>query len=108
MSERIFVIDGFGQALVEVDHQPNGVVSCYAEDLFSFQIDPANRRKFAAILLEGLEQECEKHDWIDIRNRYVLSGSLCRKCGAMADQNFDQNPVAREGMKLNIANIPQV
>ncbi len=40
------------------------------------------------------EQEIEPyacaHEWIDIRNSAVESGSMCGKCGALRAENFDQ------------------
>lgn len=30
------------------------------------------------------------HEWIDIRNSAVQSGSMCSKCGALRAENFDQ------------------
>lgn len=30
------------------------------------------------------------HEWIDIRNSIIVSGSACKKCGALRAENFDQ------------------
>lgn len=30
------------------------------------------------------------HEWIDIRNSIVLSGSMCRKCRKLRAEDFDQ------------------
>lgn len=32
-----------------------------------------------------------KHEWIDIRNRTVESGSMCGKCRKLRAENFDQD-----------------
>lgn len=30
------------------------------------------------------------HEWVDIRNSTVQSGSMCRTCGALRAEDFDQ------------------
>lgn len=88
LAERNAELEEFAteMSLAITDSQIRSVMTVIGRSRFLQLLQNYNARIDAALSITEKLEDCD-HEWVDARNKYVKSGELCVKCGAIRSGN---------------------